>query len=99
MLLLSNKGIKLNIIEYINYPLNEKKLLSLSKKLSLKPKKFIRRSEPIFKELALKDNLENDNVLLKAMAKYPKLIERPIVVVDNKAIIGRPPEKVLELLI
>ena len=52
----------------------------------------------IFKQLELRQNLENDEVLFKAMVEYPKLIQRPIVVIGNKAILGRPPEKVLELL-
>lgn len=98
VLLLKNKGFKLNIVEYLKYPLDEKSLLSLSKLLSLKPKNFIRTTEPVFKQLSLRENLENDKVLFKAMAKYPKLIERPIIVVNNQAVLGRHPEKVLELL-
>ena len=98
VLLLKNKGFKLNIVEYLKYPLDEKSLLSLSKMLSLRPKKFVLTTESVFKKLSLRENLENDEVLFKAMAEYPKLIQRPIVVIGNKAILGRPPEKVLELL-
>ena len=98
VLLLKNKGLKLDIIEYLKHPLDKKLLLSLSKMLSLRPKKFVRTTESIFKQLELRQNLENDEVLFKAMVEYPKLIQRPIVVVGNKAILGRPPEKVLDLL-
>ena len=71
---------------------------SLSQKLNLRPKDFIRRGETDFKNLNLTSKLDNDEALFEAMSDYPKLIERPIVVNGSKACIGRPPEKILEII-
>ena len=68
-MLLKNKGLKLDIIEYLKHPLDKKLLLSLSKMLSLRPKKFVRTTESIFKQLELRQNLENDEVLFVGTAE------------------------------
>jgi len=66
------------------------------KKLGISARDLIRTKELIYKELELK-NIENEALLIKAMAEYPKLIERPIVIKGDTAVLGRPPEKVVEL--
>ena len=98
MLLLKEKGEKINIIEYLKYPLSVSELRSLSVKLGLHPKDFVRKRESDFKEQNLNDKIEDSEVLFKAMEKYPKIMERPIAVKGNRAVIGRPPEQVLTLL-
>ena len=86
------------IIEYLKSPLSIQDLMNLGAKLNLRPKDFIRRSEKIFKELKLIKHIENDDYLYDAMSENPILIERPIVVSKNKAIIARPAEKILEFI-
>lgn len=97
MQLLIENGVVPKIIEYLKEPLDEKTLRHLSKLLSLKPSQFIRKNETDYKNLSLKASLDNDDILFKAMARYPKLLERPIAVAGQRAILGRPPENVLEL--
>ncbi len=91
--LLRSKGIEPVIIEYIKYPLNLEQLNSLRAQFALKD--FVRTNETAFKELGL--SLDNETEVLQAMLKEPKLMQRPIVTLNGKAVIGRPPEKILEL--
>ena len=72
-------------------------LAGLRRKLGLPPAEWIRKGEAEFKEARLDANSPEDK-LLDAMAKHPILIERPIVVRGDRAVVGRPPERVLELL-
>jgi len=83
------------IIEYLRSPISNRELLSLLEMLKIKPIELVRKGEQIWKEKFKGKNLSDDD-LVQAMVEYPKLIERPIVVEDRKAIIGRPPENVLQ---
>jgi arsenate reductase len=91
--LLQQHHIHPTIIEYLKTPLNMEQLKSLRAHFDLK--EFVRTNEPIFK--ALKLSLNNEPELLAAMAKEPILMQRPIVVCGQKAIIARPTEKILDL--
>ncbi|USQ15175.1 arsenate reductase (glutaredoxin) [Legionella lytica] len=91
--LLQEKGLELTIVEYLKTPLNREQLDEL--KAFFPFKDFVRNNEPIFKELGL--SLDNEEQVLDAMVKEPVLMQRPIVTFQGKAIIGRPPENVLEL--
>jgi arsenate reductase len=92
------KGIKPKIILYLDKIFSPNELKDIVVKLGITPRDLLRKGESEYKENNLKDlNLKNDD-LIGAMIKHPKLIERPIVIAGNKAIIGRPPEKVLELI-
>lgn len=84
------------IVEYLKTPLTYDEIVKLTELLNLSPLQIMRTKEAEFKAQNLKE-ADNDT-LIKAMANTPKLLERPIVVKDNKAIIGRPPENVLTLL-
>lgn len=95
--LLHEKGIQPQIVEYLKTPLSEAQLRALLKKLKIKAHQLIRTNEAIYKDLAL-GTASTEDELIAAMIKYPKLIERPVFVYQQKAIIGRPPEKILELL-
>ena len=86
------------MVRYIETPLSIGELKELGKKLNLRPKDFIRRGEADFKKLNLSSKLNDDEFLFEAMSSYPKLIERPIIVSKSKACIGRPPEKILEII-
>jgi arsenate reductase len=71
-------------------------ILDVLDKTGLKPSQLIRRKDALFKELGLAD--ADEDALLIAMVEHPKLIERPIVLAEDKAAIGRPPEAVLDIL-
>ena len=98
MQLLKDRGIDPHIIEYLKNPPSVSDIRNLSKKLGLHPKEFIRTREPDFKEQKLADNLEDSELLFEAMSRYPKIIERPIIVKENLAVLGRPSENILTLL-
>lgn len=92
--ILHSKGIAPTVVEYLKTPLNMEQLQQLRAHFALQD--FVRSSEPIFKELGL--SLDNEEQLLQAMVKEPILMQRPIVTGNNKAVIGRPPENVLTVL-
>lgn len=96
--LLQERGLDLEIIEYLNNPPNAKTLDMLLKKLDLEPREFMRRNEATYSELSLDDDALDRKFLIHAMIKNPILIERPIVIANNQARLGRPPERVLEIL-
>ena len=76
----------------------KEEIKKISSSLGLRPKEFVRKNESDFRDKGLAGNLEDDEKMIKAMAAYPKIIERPIVVLKSKAVIGRPPENVLKLI-
>jgi len=95
--ILKERKIDADIREYLKDPPSKAELSNLLKLLHMKASELIRKSEPVFKEqYAHKKMTEKD--YLNAMVKHPILIERPIVVKDGRAIIGRPPERILELI-
>lgn len=95
--LLQEKGVEPEVVLYLeNIPTSEE-LKDLSGKLEIRPMQLIRKGEAIWKENYKGKELSDDQII-EAMIAHPKLIERPIVVKDNKAVLGRPPENVLELL-
>tara|TARA_S200000501_G_C20869734_1_gene763687 strand:- start:4355 stop:4645 length:291 start_codon:yes stop_codon:yes gene_type:complete len=94
--ILKDKNIEYEEIQYIKNPLSLNKLKEIASKLGLPPQKFIRKSD--VKKLNLEINFENENEVLQHMVEYPRIIERPIIVNDEKAVIGRPPENILEII-
>ena len=95
--LLKEKGIEADIFRYLDEELSVEKLKDLLSMLEVEPRALMRTKEAIYRELDLKS--ENDpEKLIEAMVAHPKLIERPIVVKDGKAVIGRPIEKVINLI-
>jgi len=96
--LLKDNNCKIEIISYLEIDMKVSLIKDILKKLTLKPRDILRKCEQEYKDNNLKkDNLSEED-LINYMIKYPKLIERPIVVKGDKAVIGRPPEKVLELI-
>ena len=95
--IITEKGKDVTIIEYLKNPLSKEEIKDLLQKLGMQAADLIRKSELDFKENYKGQSL-TEEAWLDAMVKFPKLIERPIVVVGNKAVIGRPPERVLELM-
>jgi arsenate reductase (glutaredoxin) len=96
--LLEERGIAPRVVDYLKTPPSAAELRAILKKLGLKPRDLIRKSEPLYAELGLKDRDLDDDALIALMVANPILIERPIVVRGAKAAIGRPPENVLEIL-
>jgi arsenate reductase (glutaredoxin) len=96
--LLEERGIAPRIVEYLNTPPSAAQLKTILKKLGLKPRDLLRKSEPLYAELGLKDRDLDDDALIALMVANPILIERPIVVSGKRAAIGRPPENVLKIL-
>jgi arsenate reductase len=96
--LVEARGLKPNIVDYLKAPPSAGELKAILRKLGLKPRELMRKGEPRYAELRLKDRELNDDQLIALMAANPILIERPIVVAGGKAAIGRPPEKVLQIL-
>ena len=96
--IIKDHGIKPTIVEYLKTPLDKFDLENISRLLNKRPKDFVRKNEVDFKENNIKNIIENDIELINEMVKFPKIIERPIVLHRNKAVIGRPPENVLEVL-
>lgn len=96
--LLTDRGIKPRVIEYLKDPPDGKTLRALLTKLGMQPADLLRRGEPAFKELGLDKKLDDPEALIDAMVRNPVLIERPIVVRGGKARLGRPPEQIEEIL-
>ena len=96
--ILEEKGVDIDIVEYLNQSPDKKTLAKILKQLGIAPAALLRKGEAVFKELNLKEKLEDDDAILDAMVENPILIERPIVLANNKACIGRPPESVLDIL-
>lgn len=94
--LIKEQGVEPEIVEYLKEVPDKEELKNLLMKLNLKVTDLLRKGEAIYKEKLKNKNFEEEE-WLQIIMENPKLIERPIVVKGNKAIIGRPPEKVLEL--
>lgn len=95
-LLEANKK-RFRVVEYLAAPLTKEELTDLIKKLDIKPIQLMRKNEPIFEEKYKGKKLTSAQCIA-AMIKHPILMERPIVVNGDKAIICRPPEKILEFI-
>lgn len=95
--LLEEQGIEAKVVKYLETPPSEEEIKEVLKMLGISARELMRTKEAIYKELGLKD-VEDEEKLIEAMAEHPKLIERPIVIKDSKAAIGRPIEKIIELL-
>ena len=96
--ILSEQNVDTKIVLYLETPPSAEEVTSILQKLGLHSRDIIRKGEEEYKLLNIKDQSLTENELITFMSENPKLIERPIVVKDDKAIIGRPPENVLSLL-
>jgi arsenate reductase len=94
--LLEERGIEPEIVEYLKTPPDAERLKALLRKLGISAADLIRKNEKEWKEAGLAADADED-ALIELMARHPILIERPIVEVGDRARIGRPPERVLEL--
>ena len=96
--LLIKKGIKPILNEYLKNPPTSEKIKEILRKLGYAPRDLMRKKEKIYTEYNLNNRTLSDDSLIEFMIKYPILIERPIVLANEKAAVGRPPEQVLKIL-
>ncbi len=95
--LLEEQGIEAEVVKYLDTPPSKEEIKEVLKMLGIPARELMRTKEDIYKELGLKE-VEDEEKLIEAMAEHPRLIERPVVIKDGKAAIGRPIEKIIELL-
>ncbi|WP_370391008.1 arsenate reductase (glutaredoxin) [uncultured Winogradskyella sp.] len=95
--ILENSGKDFEVRKYLDDKVDEEELSGIIKKLDIEPMALVRKSEVIWKE-KYKGKTLSDKALIKAMVEHPKLIERPIVIANNKAVIGRPAESILDII-
>lgn len=95
--IIQEKNLEVEIIKYLEEPPSIEEIRDLLNKLGMKAEDLVRKGENDFKE-NFKGKTLTEEEWIHAMAKYPKLIERPIFIKGNKAVVGRPPERILELL-
>jgi len=95
---LKENGIEPEIILYQDSPPDVDQLFSILRKLNMQPRELMRKGQSEYKEMGLDNEQLSDEQLVAAMRKAPILIERPIVLANGKASIGRPPESVLDIL-
>jgi arsenate reductase (glutaredoxin) len=96
--LLRESGVPFEKVNYYVEPLNKKKLTELVRKLGMKPRELLRKSEPVYKQLGLADDRFSDAELIALMVEHPDLLQRPIVERGDRAVLGRPTENVNALL-
>ncbi len=94
---LEEKGIQPEVIQYLDTPLSSKDLTQILQKLNMRPLEIIRKGEAIFKE-EFKGKDLSDEQWIEAMVQHPRLIERPIIINGNRAVIARPTEAIDEIL-
>jgi arsenate reductase len=95
--ILAEHGVEPVVVEYVKNPPTIDDLRAILKKLGMTAGQIVRKGEDIYRE-KFSSKAMSDEQWLDALVQYPVLIERPIVIKDNRALVGRPPEKVLELL-
>ncbi|MGO3128323.1 MAG: arsenate reductase (glutaredoxin) [Luteimonas sp.] len=96
--LLQSRGIEADVVRYLDTPLDADALRTLLRRLDIAPRALLRTGEDVYRELGLADEALDDDAIIDAMVRHPKLIERPILVHGERAVIGRPTERLLALL-
>ena len=96
--LLEEQGVKPEIVEYLKTPPDKAGLKKILKMLGMEPRDLMRKKEKEYKETGLDNPDLSPEQLIQAMVDHPRLIERPIVIKDGRAALGRPPEQVLDIL-
>ncbi len=96
--IIEDQGHKPEIIKYLEKPPTVSEIINVLTLLGMKPRDLMRKNEVEYKENRLGDDSLSDEQLIEMMHKFPKVIERPIVLSNGKAAIGRPPESVLDII-
>ena len=99
MKILEDKNVQHTIIEYLKNPIKNPELTNIIKILNIHPIDLIRKNEQDFKDLNLDSSqLKNDRLLIECIINHPKIMQRPIIINGDKGVIGRPPEKIFDIL-
>lgn len=96
--ILEEAGVEIEIVRYLDDPPTADELDGILRRLDLDPTELMRKGETLYRELGLRERSLARDEAIRLMVENPKLIERPIVVDGDRAVIGRPPERVRELL-
>ncbi len=96
--LLESRGVDFEVVKYLDNPPSEKELTRIVKLLGVSPEAIVRKGEKLYKELGLADKKLSNREWITTLVANPKLIERPIVIHDNKAAVGRPLENIEAIL-
>ena len=96
--ILTDRDEQLEVVEYLKTPPGKSELTEIIQLLGITPRELLRKGEAEYKEAGLNNMELSDEQIIDAMVAYPKLIERPIVIKNNQARLGRPPEQVVEIL-
>ncbi len=96
--LLAERGLQPRVVEYLQTPPDAGTLRDLLTKLAIPARDLLRKGEPEYAALGLDDPALSDEAAIAAMVEHPRLIERPILIRDDRAVICRPPERALELI-
>jgi arsenate reductase (glutaredoxin) len=97
-LLLQERGIEFERVNYHVEPLPEEKIRDLLRKAGVGPREVLRTKEPVYAELELSERDVSDGELIALMVEHPQLLQRPVVERGDRAVLARPPERVLEIL-
>ena len=95
--LLEDKSSSYEVVKYLDTPPSREEMVVLLKKLGISARELMRTKEDLYKELEIA-KISDESELIDILAEHPKLIERPILIEENRAVIGRPVEKVIEFL-
>ena len=96
--ILNKENIQYTTIEYLKEPLDKDTLNKVFQKLNMSPKDVLRKNETEYKENNINAIIDDDDKLIEAIIKFPKILERPIIIIDQKAVIGRPPENIYDII-
>ena len=98
MRILEENKVEYEVIEYLKTPLRKDEIKKILQILGVKAKGIVRVSEGDFIENNLDEVLDDDEKMIDAIAQYPKIMERPIIINQSRGVIGRPPERILEII-
>lgn len=96
--ILQERGMDVRVIRYLQTPPDSSELARILNLLGISPRNFMRKGEAAYRQLGLDSTDHSDEDLISAMIQHPILIERPIVLANGKAVVGRPPERALEIV-
>jgi arsenate reductase len=96
--LIQDAGVDPDIVDYLKSPPSQSEIDRILKLLDMNPGELMRKQEAVYKELGIANGTHSRRELIKILVENPVLMERPIVVTESQAVIGRPPENVNELL-
>ena len=96
--ILQHKNCQPQIVEYLEEPPSPQRLKDIIGMLGVSARDLLRTTEPVYKDADLDDDRLSDDEIIEAICEYPALLQRPIVIAGGRAVIGRPPEKVLEII-